>query len=144
MPKAGSSFFLSRLALGATLAAVIIIGNGGETGRWGQTGRRRTTTAATAAPAGVYGPLILFGVSAIGWNGVFIAKAARIAPQGRIGDAIDGVMVSTCATVLVGPPTLAGAFALVGEHTASFGFCAAVSLAGMTLALAARCAKARG
>ena len=53
-------------------------------------------------------------------------------------------MVSTYAGVLVGPVTFAGAFALVGEYTASFGLCAAVSLAGATLMLAARRGMARG
>jgi len=100
--------------------------------------------SAGAAPAVVYGVLILFGVSAIGWNGVFMAEVARLAPEGQIGSATGGVMVSTYAGVLVGPVTFAGAFALVGEYTASFGLCAAVSLAGATLMLAARRGMARG
>ena len=100
--------------------------------------------SAGAAPVAVYGVLILFGVSAIGWNGVFMAEVARLAPEGQIGSATGGVMVLTYGGVLVGPVTFAGAFALVGEYTASFGFCAAVSLAGVALMLAARRGMAGG
>jgi len=100
--------------------------------------------SAGAAPAVVYGVLILFGVSAIGWNGVFMAEVARLAPQGQIGSVTGGVMVSTYAGVLVGPVTFAGAYALVGAYTASFGLCAVISLAGAVLMLAARGGMTRG
>lgn len=100
--------------------------------------------SAGAAPAVVYGVLILFGVSAIGWNGVFMAEVARLAPKGQIGSVTGGVMVSTYAGVLVGPMTFAGAYTLVGAYTASFGLCAAISLAGAALMLAARGGMVRG
>lgn len=94
--------------------------------------------SAGTATAVVYAVLVLFGLSAIGWNGVFLAEVARLAPAGRIGSATGGVMVPTYGGVLVGPLLFMGAFGLVGEYTTAFGFCAAVSLAGLALALAAR------
>jgi len=100
--------------------------------------------SAGAATAVVYGVLILFGLGAIGWNGVFMAEVARLAPAGQIGSATGGVMVPTYAGVLVGPVTFAGAFAVVGAYTESFGLCAAVSLVGVALMLAARRGMAPG
>lgn len=94
--------------------------------------------SAGTPPAFVFGVLILFGFSAIGWNGVFMAEVARLAPDGQIGSATGGVMVPTYGGVLVGPVLFVGAFAVVGEYTTSFGLCAAVSLSGLVLTLAAR------
>jgi MFS family permease len=96
-----------------------------------------------AARPVVYGALILFGASAIGWNGVFMAEVARLAPADRIGSATGGVMVTTYAGVLVGPVSFAGAFALTGHYTITFGFCAAASLIGISAVIVARCRMAR-
>lgn len=46
-----------------------------------------------------------FGATAIGWNGVYLAQVARLAPQGKAGDATGGSLVFTYAGVLFGPPT---------------------------------------
>ncbi|MDA0305577.1 MAG: MFS transporter [Proteobacteria bacterium] len=86
----------------------------------------------------IYAVLILFGLSAIGWNGVFMAEIARLAPEGRIGSATGGALVPTYCGVLVGPLTFAGVFALLGQYTLSFGVFAFVSIAGFFLVLAAR------
>jgi len=86
----------------------------------------------------IYAVLILFGLSAIGWNGVFMAEIARLAPQGSIGSATGGALVPTYCGVLVGPLTFAGVFALLGQYTLSFGVFAVVSIAGFFLVLAAR------
>jgi len=93
--------------------------------------------AGTSHPV-VYGVLILFGGTAIGWNGVFMAEVARLAPDGQIGSVTGGIMVPTYAGVLVGPVTFAAGYALVGHYTVTFGFCAAVSLIGLAALLAAR------
>lgn len=98
---------------------------------------------ADAARPVIYGVLILFGLSAIGWNGVFMAEVARLAPEGQIGSVTGGVMVTTYAGVLVGPVSFAGAFALTGHYTFTFGFCAAASLIGILAVIAARRRMAR-
>lgn len=46
-----------------------------------------------------------FGATAIGWNGVYLAQVARLAPRGKVGDATGGSLVFTYAGVLFGPPT---------------------------------------
>ena len=43
-------------------------------------------------------PLLLvvafvFGVTASGWNGVFLAEVARLAPEGRVGEATGAVLM---------------------------------------------------
>lgn len=45
-----------------------------------------------------------FGATAIGWNGVYLAQVARLAPPGKAGDATGGSLVFTYAGVLFGPP----------------------------------------
>ena len=86
----------------------------------------------------VYAVLILFGFSAIGWNGVFLAEVARLAPEGRTGSATAGALVPTYAGVLMGPMTFAGLYALTGQYTVSFGLFAVISLAGAALILMAQ------
>lgn len=46
---------------------------------------------------------IVFGASAVGWNGVFLAEIARLAPEGQISRATGGVLFFTFAGVVVVP-----------------------------------------
>ena len=75
-------------------------------------------TAATAwlvpgvAPWLVMAVVVVFGASAIGWNGVYLAEVARQAPPGMAGMATGGTLAITFLGVVVGPPlfgVLAGA-----------------------------------
>jgi predicted MFS family arabinose efflux permease len=86
----------------------------------------------------VYLVLCLFGVSAIGWNGVFLAEIARLAPEGRVSNATVGAMVPTYTGVVVGPATFAALHGLSGMHTATFGVFSFVSLIGFSLVFSAR------
>lgn len=86
----------------------------------------------------VYVVLCLFGLSAIGWNGVFMAEVARLAPEGRASNATGGALVPTYTGVMIGPAVFVGLQAVTGTYTASFGIFAAVSLIGFALTLAAR------
>ena len=86
----------------------------------------------------VYVVLCLFGLSAIGWNGVFLAEVARMAPQGRVSNATGGALVPTYAGVMVGPATFAALHGFSGLYTQTFGMFAAVSLIGFVLVLSAR------
>jgi len=51
----------------------------------------------------IYGVFILFGLSSIGWNGVFMAEVARMVPADRIAAATGSALFVTFAGVLVGP-----------------------------------------
>ena len=82
--------------------------------------------------------LFVFGASAIGWNGVYLAEVARQAPPGRAGLATGGTLAITFLGNVLGPPmfgSVAGAF---GSYRASFlalavplAACAAVLWRGM-------------
>lgn len=50
---------------------------------------------------------VVFGATAIGWNGVYLAQVARLAPAGQASLATAGSLFFTYAGVLVGPPVFA-------------------------------------
>ncbi len=73
---------------------------------------------------------VVFGASAIGWNGVFVAEVARIAPNGDIAQATGATLGMTYFGVVVGPfiywliVTLTASYAIA---FAVFGACALVA-----------------
>ncbi|MFV0283557.1 MAG: MFS transporter [Castellaniella sp.] len=77
--------------------------------------------------------LCLFGGSAIGWNGVYLAEVARQAPGNQASMATAGTLSMTFLGVVVGPPI----FGAVAAMTGSYGFAYATLLvpAGICLAL---------
>ena len=44
-----------------------------------------------------------FGLTASGWNGVFLAEVARLAPQGRVAEATGAVLTASYGGLLLGP-----------------------------------------
>jgi MFS family permease len=54
--------------------------------------------------AGVMIVAALFGATAVGWNGVYLAEVARLAPIGKAGEATGGTLFFTFSGVVVGPP----------------------------------------
>jgi MFS family permease len=68
---------------------------------------------AQVAPVLVFTLLVVFGASAIGWNGVYLAEVARRAPPGMASMATGGTLAVTFFGVVLGP-TLFGALAAVG------------------------------
>jgi hypothetical protein len=68
-------------------------------------------TAAAALRAAPDWPLwalfafaMAFGATAVGWNGVFLAEIARLAPRDRISDATGGSAFFTFLGVVLTPP----------------------------------------
>jgi MFS family permease len=61
--------------------------------------------------------LSLFGASAIGWNGVYLAEVARQAPAGKASVATGGTLAMTFRGVVVGPPL----FGLIAAASGSYG-----------------------
>lgn len=94
-------------------------------------------TLACAAPSWPM-PILLvlataFGLTASGWNGVFLAEVARLAPTGRVAEATGAVLTASYAGLLVGP-TLIAAIAKYGTLSASYAVLAAAALvAGLSL-----------
>lgn len=75
----------------------------------------------------------VFGAAAIGWNGVFLAEVARIAPRESVATATGAALFMTYAGVVVGPP----AFAVLLSHSnyATAFSVASVIMAAMALVL---------
>jgi MFS family permease len=106
-------------------------------------------TAASALAAGPHWPMwllflfaIAFGATAVGWNGVFLAEIARLAPPGRISDATGGSAFFTFLGVVATPPL----FHAVLGWTSSYGLTYALFgvpalLVGLRLLATARIAR---
>ncbi|WP_063992911.1 MFS transporter [Bradyrhizobium sp.] len=74
------------IGLGMSFCAALLGLDGASLGRTGQ--------FAIAA---------LFGLTASGWNGVFVAEIARLAPQDRIGETTGAVLTASYAGLLAAP-----------------------------------------
>lgn len=53
--------------------------------------------------SGQYVLAVAFGLTASGWNGIFLAEVARLAPQDRIGETTGAVLTASYAGLLVTP-----------------------------------------
>src|SRR5712691_4448585 len=72
---------------------------------------------------------VLYGATAVGWNGVFLAEVARLAPEGRVAIVTGGTQFFTFAGVLIGPPVFGAIAAATGSYSTGFGLIAALPLA---------------
>lgn len=79
----------------------------------------------------IYVILFFYGSSAIGWNGVFMAEIARMAPAGMTSSATGGVLVPTFMGVILGPLVFVGIHGMIGSYTMTFAVMAAITAAGM-------------
>jgi MFS family permease len=80
----------------------------------------------------------LYGASAVGWNGVYLAEVARVAPAGQVGTATGGTQFFTFGGALVGPPIFAALVSLTGSYSWAFAFFAVVPLVIALRLLSAR------
>lgn len=71
-------------------------------------------------PWGVWGILLVFGASAIGWNGVYLAEVARQAPKGKASMATGGTLTFTFLGVVIGPPLFGALSSAFGTYRAGF------------------------
>lgn len=74
---------------------------------------------------------VVLGATAIGWNGVFLAEVARLAPPGQTGLATGGALFFTFGGVLLAPPLFAALYRVIGSYTLTFGLAAAIAAAGL-------------
>jgi MFS family permease len=63
----------------------------------------------------VFAILFVFGASATGWNGVYLAEVARRAPPGMAGVATGGTLAITFLGVVLGPPVFGAVSAALGS-----------------------------
>lgn len=77
-----------------------------------------------------------FGATAIGWNGVYLAEVARLAPAGQAGVLTGGTLFFTYFGVVAGPPAFAALVGATGSFAAGYAAIGAVILAiGVLLVL---------
>lgn len=144
-----ADFALSLVVAGAVMAASQVASVAGRIG-WGlladrALGRRAVlgilgigmglaALAALAASPAWPGWLLLayaavFGATAVGWNGVFLAEVARIAPEGRTSEATGGCLFFTYLGVVLTPLLFNGVLALAGSYAIAFAVLAVPALA---------------
>ncbi|MDB5751388.1 MAG: major facilitator superfamily 1 [Ramlibacter sp.] len=75
---------------------------------------------ATAPLALVLVLLAAFGASATGWNGVYLAEVARLAPPGMAGTATGGSLSVTFFGVVLGPAAFGAVSGLFGSYSAGY------------------------
>jgi predicted MFS family arabinose efflux permease len=73
--------------------------------------------------------LVVFGATAVGWNGVYLATVARLVPREQAATATAGTLFFTFFGVVVGPPLFGATAAALGALAPAFA-CLAVPLAG--------------
>lgn len=80
----------------------------------------------------------LFGMTAVGWNGVFNAEVARRAPDGRVADATGGILFFAFSGVLLGPAGFALLYGQIGSYALTFGTLSVVGAVGALAVLRLR------
>jgi hypothetical protein len=86
--------------------------------------------------AAIVGVAMVFGASAIGWNGVYLSEVARRAPAGQVGTATGGTQFFTFLGALSGPPLFAASVSVTGGYGGGFAAFAVLPLAAGVLLLA--------
>lgn len=137
------------VAAGANLALAQVAGVVGRVG-WGVVADRlapapvlRFLGAAIAAssmalavatpswpPEAVAAAGIAMGATAIGWNGVLLGEAARLAPPGQAGAATAMLGVVFALVMLAAPSLFSLLVQTTGGYAAGFGLCAAAGVVG--------------
>lgn len=90
------------------------------------------------APGWTSVAFLVIGATAIGWNGVFLAEVARLAPRGQAGVATGGALFFTFGGVLIAPSVFATGYRVLGSYTLTFGIAALFAAVGFALLVWAR------
>ncbi len=70
----------------------------------------------------------VLGISAVGWNGVFLSEVAWLSPPRAIGSTTGAAMFVTFMGVVAGPPLFSGLHALLGSYAWSYALLVAFAL----------------
>jgi predicted MFS family arabinose efflux permease len=81
---------------------------------------------------------IVFGLAAVGWNGLFLAEIAHRAPRGMVSIATSAAMMWNFGGILVGPALFAATYYVTGSYTHTYGWLAVVAGAAAVLLATAR------
>jgi len=81
-----------------------------------------------SAPVLIVAVCALYGASAIGWNGVYLAEVARLSPPGEVGMVTGGALLFTFTGALAGPPLFLSLLSSTGSYSISFAALSALPL----------------
>lgn len=88
-----------------------------------------------SAPIVVTALLCLYGATAVGWNGVYLATVARLVPQPQAAEATAGTLFFTFFGVVIGPPLFGAAGSAFGALGPAFALLALpIAFAAVVLA----------
>jgi MFS family permease len=73
---------------------------------------------------------VIQGGTAIGWNGVYLAEVARLAPTGKAGAVTGGALSLTMLGSMFGPPLFTFIVQMSGSYSTAFNFIALFALFG--------------
>jgi MFS family permease len=138
------------VALGASVVARVIWG--WVSGRWLSPRATLVTLALAMAvfalAIGGVGPTtphwlvwaaaLLFGATAMGWNGVVLSEVTRLAPPGQAGAATGASLVFTFGGVLIVPPIFTAVLTTTGDFLWAFAVPAAAAVAAALMLLGVR------
>ena len=82
----------------------------------------------------------VFGSTASGWNGAFLAEVARLTPRQSVSQATGGSLFFVNVGKMLGPIAVANMFVLTGSYVTAFGLLAFTAAAALAFLLAARSA----
>ncbi len=77
----------------------------------------------------------MFGITAIGWNGVYLAEVARMTPVEQVGRVTGASLFFTFAGVLLGPTSFTAIYSVIGSYTTTYALLGVLALCGMGFAL---------
>ncbi|HEX2116449.1 MAG TPA: MFS transporter [Alphaproteobacteria bacterium] len=83
-------------------------------------------TPAWPLPA-IFAVCIVFGGTAVAWNGVYLAQIARLAPPGRAGEATGGTSFVTFSGVVAAPVLFSAIVSSTGSYALAFATIAAMT-----------------
>jgi len=86
----------------------------------------------------VYALFFVLGMTASGWNGVFLGEVARLAPHGQVSPATGGALFFVNVGSIAAPILFATAYTTLGSYSASFGLLVLPSIAAVICMYQAR------
>jgi MFS family permease len=105
-------------------------------GMLGLLGTGMGVSAIATLAAGPHWPLwvlfayaAVFGATAVGWNGVYLAEVAHLAPQGQTSQATGGCLFFTFLGVVVTPPLFNVVLSIAGSYATAYAVFGVPSLA---------------
>jgi predicted MFS family arabinose efflux permease len=81
---------------------------------------------------------LVLGLSAVGWNGVYLSEIARLSPREAVGSVTGAAMFVTFMGVFVGPGLFSALHGFLGSYARSYGLLVGLALAAAALLAAVR------